>query len=290
MDLGGFVYGLTGAGAARNSARNLARANADNLAYQKQLHDEDIQRNEPWRRIGKSSLEEANRISMDWTPPEQFQDTTKMPGQFQDSTVSPGQYQDKGFNFNFQADPGYQFRQQQQQQAIERSAAAGGGLFSGATLSDLAQKSSQMASDEYGNAYNRARSGYENDRNFGYSANQDAQALARGDRNFNYGVYGDTVNRANQNRNFNYGVFSDAQSAKRQSMNDRFDRLSTLAGFGSNANTANQNSNTAFGNSVSNSIIGGANAQASGAVGASNANRQTFFDLANLGVKAYGAS
>ena len=56
---------------------------------------------------------------------------------------------------DFQADPGYQFRQDQGQQAIERSAAARGGLLSGAALKDTARFSQGLASQEYGAAYDR---------------------------------------------------------------------------------------------------------------------------------------
>lgn len=56
---------------------------------------------------------------------------------------------------DFQEDPGYQFDLQQGQQAIQRSAAASGGLQSGGTLKALAQYTQGQASNEYGNAYNR---------------------------------------------------------------------------------------------------------------------------------------
>lgn len=61
-------------------------------------------------------------------------------------------------NFNmsdFQQDPGYQFRMQQGQQAIERSAAARGGLNSGDTMKALTKYNQGEASNEYQNAYNR---------------------------------------------------------------------------------------------------------------------------------------
>lgn len=56
---------------------------------------------------------------------------------------------------DFQADPGYAFRMAEGQKAIERSAAARGGLNSGATLKALTTYSQGVASDEYNNAYNR---------------------------------------------------------------------------------------------------------------------------------------
>lgn len=56
---------------------------------------------------------------------------------------------------NYQDDPAYQARLTQGQQAIERSAAAKGGLLSGATQKALNQFAQSVASDEYANAYNR---------------------------------------------------------------------------------------------------------------------------------------
>lgn len=54
-----------------------------------------------------------------------------------------------------QYDPGYQFRLQQGQQALERSAAARGGLQSGGTLKALTNYAQDYASNEYQNAYSR---------------------------------------------------------------------------------------------------------------------------------------
>ena len=56
---------------------------------------------------------------------------------------------------DFQADPGYQFRMQQGQQALERSAAARGGLLSGRAGKDMTNYAQGAASQEYGNVYNR---------------------------------------------------------------------------------------------------------------------------------------
>jgi len=56
---------------------------------------------------------------------------------------------------DFNKDPGYQFRMDEGTQALERSAAARGGLLSGGTLKDLTNYSQGVASGEYSNAYNR---------------------------------------------------------------------------------------------------------------------------------------
>ena len=55
----------------------------------------------------------------------------------------------------FQADPGYGFRFDQGQKALERSAAARGGLISGNTGGALQQFGQGLASQEYQNAFNR---------------------------------------------------------------------------------------------------------------------------------------
>ena len=53
------------------------------------------------------------------------------------------------------SDPSYQFRLQQGQDAIQSSAAAQGGLLSGATLKALQNYGQESASQEYSNSYNR---------------------------------------------------------------------------------------------------------------------------------------
>ena len=56
---------------------------------------------------------------------------------------------------DFQADPGYQFRMAEGTKALERSAAARGGLLSGATGKALTRFGQDYGSQEYGNAYGR---------------------------------------------------------------------------------------------------------------------------------------
>jgi hypothetical protein len=66
---------------------------------------------------------------------------------------------------DFQQDPGYAFRMAEGQKALERSAAARGGLQSGATLRSLTRYSQGVASDEF----QRARDNFnaDRDRRFG---------------------------------------------------------------------------------------------------------------------------
>lgn len=55
----------------------------------------------------------------------------------------------------FQADPGYAFRQAEGMKALERSAAARGNLLSGGTLKGIQRFGQDLASQEYQNAFNR---------------------------------------------------------------------------------------------------------------------------------------
>jgi hypothetical protein len=55
----------------------------------------------------------------------------------------------------FQQDPGYAFRLKEGQQALDRSAAARGGLISGGALKAAARYGQEMGSQEYTNAFNR---------------------------------------------------------------------------------------------------------------------------------------
>lgn len=58
---------------------------------------------------------------------------------------------------DFETDPGYQFRIGEGQKQIESSAAARGGLLSGAAAKALTKYNQNFASNEYGNVYNRFR-------------------------------------------------------------------------------------------------------------------------------------
>lgn len=71
------------------------------------------------------------------------------------------------FSFNpsdLQSDPGYAFTLQQGQDAIQRSAAAQGKLFSGGTLKSLAGYTTGTANQYFNDAFNRAQSTFNTNR------------------------------------------------------------------------------------------------------------------------------
>ena len=93
---------------------------------------------------------------------------------------------------DFQQDPGYAFRLSEGQKALERSAAARGGLISGAATKAATRYGQEMGSQEYQNAYNRYQTNRANQLNPLASLTQSGQAAA----NFqagNLGKYGSDV-------------------------------------------------------------------------------------------------
>lgn len=66
---------------------------------------------------------------------------------------------------DFEADPGYQFRMDEGMRGVEGGAAARGGLLSGAALKAIQKYGQGLASQEYGNAYNRYTSNQTNQYN-----------------------------------------------------------------------------------------------------------------------------
>lgn len=147
--------GIMGANAARDAADTQAQAadraaqlqyqaSKDSLDFQKQVYGQTREDQAPYREAGVSALGEINSgLGAD--------------GYFN---------QDFGPAFSFTGmdlnnDPGYQFRLDEATKAIQRSAAAKGGLTSGATLKSLDRYTQDYASGEFQNAYNRAANTYQ---------------------------------------------------------------------------------------------------------------------------------
>jgi len=93
----------------------------------------------------------------------------------------------------FQQDPGYAFRLSEGQKALERSAAARGGLISGGALKAATRFGQDMGSQEYQNAFNR----YQTERSAQLNPLQSLAGLGQSSTNF--------VNTAGQNYANNAG-------------------------------------------------------------------------------------
>jgi hypothetical protein len=114
------------------------------LALQKQQYEEGVLRQAPWLAAGKNAL--TRMQAGEFAPPTAFNATDPRYAQ-------PGAFK---FGVNdYQQDPGYAFRLSEGQKALERTAAAQGGLISGGALKAATRYGQDMGSQEYQNAYNR---------------------------------------------------------------------------------------------------------------------------------------
>lgn len=118
---------LVGAAASSSSASKQARAAQAAQDAQERMFNRQVELQEPWRQAGVNALAKLQGAA-DYTPFGMAQ---------------------------FQADPGYGFRLEQGQKALERSAAARGGLLGGSTGGALQRYGQDLASQEYQNAFNR---------------------------------------------------------------------------------------------------------------------------------------
>ena len=119
---------LIGSSASKSAAKTQASA-ADRAAeLQQQQFERQVELQEPWRQAGITALNKLTPLATEYTP----------------------------FGMDqFQQDPGYAFRMSEGMKALERSAAARGGLLSGSTLKGAQRYGQDLASQEYMNAFNR---------------------------------------------------------------------------------------------------------------------------------------
>jgi hypothetical protein len=121
------AFGSIGAARSMSSA-NQAIADSNYKIFQQQ---QALQ--EPWRKAGEEALNKLRSPEMQFTP----------------------------FSADkFQVDPGYAFRLSEGMKALDRTAAARGGLLSGATFKGAQRYNQDLASQEYQNAYNRYNTDY----------------------------------------------------------------------------------------------------------------------------------
>jgi hypothetical protein len=128
------VSGYMGSQAAKKGAEEQAgaidRASALSNAQYYQTREDQM----PFLEAGKGALNKLIPLASNYTP----------------------------FDYNaMTADPGYGFRLSEGQKALERSAAARGGLISGSALKAATRYGQDMGSQEYTNAFNR----YQTERN-----------------------------------------------------------------------------------------------------------------------------
>ena len=114
--------------AADRAADISTAASREATDLQRQMYYEGVDRQQPWLQAGQIAL---NKLVPEAT-----------------------NYQNFGME-QFKQDPGYAFRMSEGMKALENSAAARGGLLSGATMKGIQRYGQDMASQEYMNAFNR---------------------------------------------------------------------------------------------------------------------------------------
>lgn len=122
----------TQAAAADRTSENALLATRETNALNEKIYREQIERQKPWLEAGQNALAGLSA-----------------------GTAPGGEYMRDFGMADFNADPGYQFRLSEGEKGINRSMAARGGFNSGAALKGLARYGQDLASQEYGNAYNR---------------------------------------------------------------------------------------------------------------------------------------
>lgn len=124
--IGSAVIGARSADKAADAQKDASDAQ---IALQREIYDNQTKRFRPYNRAGRNALSAYEfELGLGDKP--------------------------KGYQ-GFEATPGYDFRLQQGMDAVQGSAAASGGLFSGRSMKALNDYGQGMASQEYGNYLNR---------------------------------------------------------------------------------------------------------------------------------------
>jgi len=236
--------------------------NAEALAFQTKMYEQTRADFAPYRESGVANLNQLNTLlgiggntgAADY-------------GRFATADFTPEQ-------FRANQDPGYGFRFSEGQKAVDRQAAARGGLISGNALKASQAFGQEAASQEYNNAFNRFQTIRGNTLQpfqMGAAAGQSAAAM-QGQANLNFGSAGANTASAN---NAAYGQFGQGASGA----------YGTL-GTGTYNAIGNYGQGTtgvlcAYGTNVGNNLLGAGNATASGYVGQANAINAGISGLSN---------
>lgn len=260
---GTIAGGLLSSKGAKSAAKTQANAADRASQVQQDMYEQTRQDLDPFRQAGTDAL--GRLVGMTGSgnnyrgDPFQFNGSNEAsynsnPFQFNGGNqYTSEQYQPS--EFNFKESPGYQFRKQQGMDGIQSSAAASGGLLSGATLKALNNHNSNLASQEYNNAFNQ----YQTDENRRYS-----QYL--GQEQLNQSQQGQAFNQYLQNEGLRSGqhqqAFQNWQSQDNNAynrhqtdQNNQYNRLWNLVGVGQNAAAQQGNAGMQTGQAVANNTM-----------------------------------
>jgi hypothetical protein len=123
---------LVGAYGANKASKAQLQGAREGAAAEREMFERQVELQEPFRQVGVNALPDLVAAS-----------------QYDPFTID-----------KFQADPGYGFRLKEGIRALENSAAARGGLLSGNTMRGITRYGQGLASEEFGNAFNRYQAGF----------------------------------------------------------------------------------------------------------------------------------
>lgn len=121
---GSVISGIIGSNASKSAANAQVKSDAAAIAEQRRQFDITQQNFAPWLSAGKNALAQEQSLN-------------------------------KGDFSSFYASPDYNFTRTEGMRGLEQSAAARGGAFSGNALKALSEYNQGLASQQYGNFYNR---------------------------------------------------------------------------------------------------------------------------------------
>lgn len=140
---GSTIAGSEQAGATKQAANTEAQAQANSLAFQQQEYNNTLANEQPYLAAGNTAVSALQSgiadgsLTQPWTTPFSFT------------------------SVNLQNDPAYQFDLNQGEQAVQRSAAAQGGLVSGGAMRDLNDYAQGYASNQFQLSYSNALAAYQ---------------------------------------------------------------------------------------------------------------------------------
>lgn len=132
--------GLIASSGAKSAAKTQAAAADRSAELQREMFERQVELQAPFREAGLTAQQQIMQLL----------------GIGGDKTAAGYGSMAQPFGMQqFQQDPGYAFRQSEGMKALERSAAARGGLLSGSTMKGIQRFGQDLASQEYQNAFNR---------------------------------------------------------------------------------------------------------------------------------------
>lgn len=173
--LGSAVLGAYGA---NRAAKTQANAAQQGLEAQQRMYEQTRADQEPWRQAGMTALNQLIPLATN--------------------------YQKFGMD-QFQQDPGYQFRLNEGLKALDRQAAARGGLISGNAMKAAGRYGQDYASNEYQNAFNR----YQAERNAQLNPLQSLAGVGQSATNY----LGNAAQNMGQAQNQNIQSIGNAQAS-----------------------------------------------------------------------------